>query len=290
LLIQEHALAKINLNLHVTGRRDNGYHSLQSLVVFASVHDTIEVHAAQTVSLTITGPFAGGLSAGPENLVLKAAFALQTTTDCRLGATIHLQKNLPIASGIGGGSADAAATIKALCRLWQLSPPRHIIDKLALSLGADVPVCMAGTAQIMDGIGEQLTPAPLFPKIPAVLVNPGVPVSTPEVFQARKGDYSEPFIFTDKKLGFDQLVTTLKQTHNDLMTPALQLHPKINNVIDELYQFSGSVLARMSGSGATCFALFDTPTHAEKAAETLHKTRPEWWSTATTFNSNSLIH
>ena len=287
MIIQEYALAKINLNLHTTGRLENGYHSLQSLVVFASVHDTVEVRAAQSLSLTISGPFADGLSTGPDNLVMKAALALQAATNCQLGAALHLQKKLPLASGIGGGSADAAATIKALCRLWQLSPPRHIIDKLALSLGADVPVCMAATAQIMNGIGDILCPAPLLPEIPAVLVNPGIRVSTPDVFKARKADFSKPFNFAHQKFEFDQLVTLLKQTHNDLMAPAIQLHPEINNVIDDLNQFSGSFLARMSGSGATCFAVFDTVLNAEKAVEILHKTHPDWWVVATTLNCKS---
>nr|MBC8158527.1 4-(cytidine 5'-diphospho)-2-C-methyl-D-erythritol kinase [Alphaproteobacteria bacterium] len=193
--IAANAPAKINLYLHVTGRRDDGYHLLDSLIVFADVGDRIAVSPADDFSLDIDGPFSAGLSNGPENLVVRAARTLAELAEVRDGARIRLTKTLPVASGIGGGSADAAATIRALMRLWEIEPHANALTEMALSLGADVPVCLAGQPSFMGGIGEDIDAAPSLPPVWLVLVNPGVGVSTPSVFAARKEEFSAPARF-----------------------------------------------------------------------------------------------
>ena len=181
------APAKINLFLHVTGRRPDGYHLLESLVAFAGVHDRIEVRAGEGLTLEIEGPFAAALDAGGENLAVKAARALAAEAGIPPDARIRLHKALPVAAGIGGGSADAAAALRALSKLWRVSVPAERLGALALALGADVPVCLSGRPGIVRGIGERIAPAPVLPEAPMVLVNPAVPLSTADVFAARGG-------------------------------------------------------------------------------------------------------
>ena len=190
--LTEPAPAKVNLYLHLTGRRDDGYHLLDSLVVFAGIGDTLSAAPAETLSLQVAGPFAAGLAGEPDNLVLRAARALAAEAGVTAGAHLVLDKHLPVASGIGGGSADAAAALRLLCRLWRLAPQPAALARLAAGLGADVPVCLAGRAARMGGIGERLGPAPVLPACGIVLVNPGIQVATAEVFRARHGPWSEP--------------------------------------------------------------------------------------------------
>jgi 4-diphosphocytidyl-2-C-methyl-D-erythritol kinase len=282
------APAKVNLYLHVTGRRDDGYHELESLVAFADVGDCVTAEAASDLSLRVTGPQAAGLSAGDDNLVMRAADALCARTGVPAGAALTLEKVLPVASGIGGGSADAAAALKVLVRLWGLHPGAHDLSGLALDLGADVPVCLAGRAAVMSGIGERLDfvemPAPLA----AVLVNPGVAVPTPAVFKARQGPFSEPMAHPlpadpDAMLGY------LEARRNDLETPALQLAPVIGEVLEALRATQGCGLARMSGSGATCFGLFADRAAAEAAAAALSGARPDWWITSTMLGGTGML-
>ena len=189
------APAKINLFLHVTGRRPDGYHLLESLVAFAGVHDRIEVRAGKGLSLEIEGPFAAALDAGGENLAVKAARALAGEAGIPPDARIRLHKALPVAAGIGGGSADAAAALRALSALWRVSVPAERLGALALALGADVPVCLSGRPGIVRGIGERIAPAPVLPEAPMVLVNPAVPLPTAGVFAAREGPFSAPASF-----------------------------------------------------------------------------------------------
>lgn len=266
------APAKINLALHVTGRRADGYHLLDSVVAFADTGDWITVEPAETLSLTLTGPHAALLST-TDNLVLKAARALHPT----LGAQITLDKHLPVASGIGGGSADAAATLLALSRLWSrpLPAPAQI-----LSLGADLPVCLQGHAARMQGIGEALTPLSLPPTW-SVLANPGLALATADVFRAltqrdNPGLPPCPSLTTPSDLA-DWLTTQ----RNDLAAPAAALAPQITITLQALAAQPGSLIARMSGSGATCFALFSTETQAKTAANTLQSAKPNWWVQAT---------
>jgi 4-diphosphocytidyl-2-C-methyl-D-erythritol kinase len=267
----EPAHAKINLYLHVTGRRADGYHLLDSLAVFADIADQIEAQPADTLSLTIDGPFAQGLQAESDNLVLRAARALADATGTHAGASLRLTKNLPIASGIGGGSADAAATLRALSALWRADTPAA----LPASLGADVPVCLESRPRRMQGIGEILSEAPALPPCGLVLINPGVAVSTPSVFRARTGGYSPPASLPPRWADAGAMARDLARLTNDLQAPAESLCPAITGVLDALRAHPGCLLARMSGSGATCFGLYATPLAAAQAAAAL--SRPGWW-------------
>lgn len=261
-MIEERARAKLNLTLHVTGRRADGYHLLDSLVVFAEVGDRVRL-APGPLSLTIDGPFAAGLST-QDNLCLRAA---------RLSggeAAMRLTKNLPLASGIGGGSADAAAVLRGLARMG------HPLPAQPERLGADVPVCLAGRAARMRGVGEVLDPVPPVPPLPVVLVNPGIEVATPAVFAALESRDNPPLAapaWTDA----DGLIAFARAHRNDLEPPARQIAPVIGEVLAALAA-TGARLARMSGSGATCFGLYDTPAQAEAAVARL--TRSGWWVVA----------
>ena len=269
--VEAFARAKINLALHVTGRRTDGYHLLDSLVAFADVGDRITVEAAETLTLHITGPYAAGLST-TDNLCLKAARALHPSR----GARITLDKHLPIASGIGGGSADAAAALTALAQLWQVPlPPSATI----LALGADVPVCLNGHPARMQGIGDQITPITL-PDTWLVLANPGTAVSTADVFRTLR-HRENPALQTVPNLpDAAALATYLRAQRNDLEPPAGNLAPIITDVTASLAAQHACLIARMSGSGATCFGLFASQTAAQSAAQTLQKAQPAWWITA----------
>jgi len=276
-MIRVQAPAKINLYLHVTGKRDDGYHLLDSLMAFAECGDVIEVEAASDLSLSISGPFAEGLPTGPDNLVMQAAEKIRQFAGGATGARIKLQKNLPVASGIGGGSADAAAVMKALCQLWEVAPAEGDLMALALSLGADVPICLTGKAAFVSGIGEIITPVSDLPTVPMVLVNPGVAVSTPSIFKARQGGFSNPNPFTEISQTTQQLIECVSVRSNDLMAPAIQVASVIGEVIEGLSECNGILLSRMSGSGATCFGLFDTQQDAQQAARSLKSNNPGWW-------------
>lgn len=279
--LREPAPAKLNLYLHVTGKRDDGYHVLDSLVVFAGVGDRIEAEAADAITLEYAGPFADLLPDPEQNLVMRAARELAAMFGIRTGAALKLNKSLPVASGIGGGSADAAAALRALIRLWQLPPDDPRISKLALSLGADVPVCLMTRPAVMRGIGEEITLLGAFPELPIVLVNPGVGVSTPEVFKTRSGEFSAPVDWPAAVADADAAIEALTETRNDLEAPAGQIAPEIADVLAALETAAGVRLARMSGSGATCFGVFGSLQAAESAAENIAGTHPEWWVTAT---------
>jgi len=271
----EHAPAKVNLFLHLTGKRDDGYHLLDSLAVFAAIGDEVRAEAADDLSLALAGPFAEALGDEPDNLVLRAARALALEACVPAHARITLTKSLPVASGIGGGSADAAATIRACARLWNVSPGADRIAAIAGRLGADVPVCLASRPARMGGIGEVLTEAPALPDCGLVLVNPGVAVSTQDVFRARRGPFSGraslPASWSDARA----MAATLAILTNDLAPPAIALQPVIGTVLAELEHLPNCLLARMSGSGATCWGLFDSGDAAESAAQRI--TRAGWW-------------
>lgn len=272
--VQRIARAKVNLALHVVGRRADGYHLLDSLVAFADFGDVVTVEPAPSLSLSITGPMAAGLSAGPDNLVLKAAQMLGNP----LGAAITLEKRLPIASGIGGGSADAAATMQALGALWGCALPDA---GQVLALGADVPVCLAGQSCRMAGIGDQISPIAL-PPAHLVLVNPGVGLSTAAVFGALLCRDNPPLPPAAPMPDAVALAAYLGHCRNDLEAPALSLVPQIGAVLAALQGQTGCLLARMSGSGATCFGLFASASAAEAAATALRAQSGAWWVQATT--------
>jgi 4-diphosphocytidyl-2-C-methyl-D-erythritol kinase len=271
--LRTRACAKVNLFLHVIGRRADGYHLLDSLVVFADVGDELMAEPAETLSLTMDGPFAAALADAPDNLVLRAAKALAPPG---LGARLVLTKNLPVASGIGGGSADAAATLRLLCPLFGLTPSDEELAKLAVGLGADVPVCLASRPARMSGIGEGLGPAPRLPPCGIVLLNPGIALATAHVFRARTGAWSPPAELPDAWHDVASMAADLRALGNDLEAPAVALQPIIGKVLTALTALPDCRFARMSGSGTTCFGLFDNASTAALAAEQVR--RPGWWS------------
>jgi 4-diphosphocytidyl-2-C-methyl-D-erythritol kinase len=270
-MLTEFAPAKINLTLRVTGKRADGYHLLDSLVAFADVGDWISAAPSDALSLRITGPFGAQLETEPVNLVLRAAGALRDAHGVRAGAALGLEKRLPVASGMGGGSADAAATLRVLTRLWQVEVPEGLAERL----GADVPVCLGCRPCRMRGIGEVLDTLPALPDCGMVLVNPGVPVATKAVFAARRRAFSTEDIYPDAWPDAAGLAAWAAGSGNDLEAPARLLCPEVGQALRVLRDLPGAMLARMSGSGATCFALFGTAAEAAAAAE--HLARPGWW-------------
>jgi 4-diphosphocytidyl-2-C-methyl-D-erythritol kinase len=274
------ARAKINLYLHVTGRRADGFHLLDSLVVFAETGDEIGVAPADDLSLTITGPFAGTLAADEDNLVLHAARGLRALAGVEQGAAIRLTKNLPVASGIGGGSADAAATLDALMALWKVAPGRAALERLALGLGADVPVCLAGRPSFMSGIGEEIAPVGALPAATLLLVNPGIATPTPAVFKARKGDFSASGRWAEPPSDARALAAALQTRGNDLTEAAITVTPAIRDVLAAIAGTENCLLARLSGSGATCFGIYAGLSEAEAARRAILATNPAWWVVA----------
>lgn len=281
--VEETARAKINLALHVTGQRADGYHLLDSLVTFSEDGDELCFEVAETDSLTLGGAFAQSLSLGTastnDNLVIKARDGLRSLIEASGQKTtpvaIHLEKTLPVAAGIGGGSADAAATLRGLMRLWQCDVQPASLEALALSLGADVPMCLTSEPLRAQGIGEALTPVAL-PSYPMVLVNPLQPISTPEIFRslARRDN---PGIGTlPEDADADAWQQTFTGLRNDLQPPAETLVPEIAEACGLLRE-SLALYSGMSGSGATCFGLYDSERSAMRAALALSAYRPQWY-------------
>ncbi|PAX09563.1 4-(cytidine 5'-diphospho)-2-C-methyl-D-erythritol kinase [Sphingomonas lenta] len=249
-MIREPAPAKLNLALHVRARRPDGYHDLETLFAFCRDGDLIELAPAEANRFAIAGPFAAALEESTDNLVTRAAQAFATAFGVTRPHAITLTKNLPVASGIGGGSADAAATLRALARLHGVPLDRPDLHALAAELGADVPACLLGRTAIGRGRGDALRPVPGLPSLPVLLVNPGVPVSTAAVFARWDGADRGP-------LGGGDPLSVARAGRNDLEPAARALAPEIDEVLALLSAQPGVLLARMSGSGATCFALFE---------------------------------
>ena len=281
-VLRASAPAKLNLYLHVTGRRADGYHLLDSLIVFAGIADLIEVAPATGLRFETDGPFAAALGPAPsgDNIVMRAARRLAEAAAIEPNAAIRLTKRLPVAAGIGGGSSDAAATIDLLCRLWRIKPPAATLDTLALALGADVPVCRFARAAFVGGIGEAIAPAPPLPQAALVLVNPLRPLPTNAVFAARRGSYSAPGRFAEAPKDAEALALVLRERGNDLTVAALSRMPEIADILTGIGATPGCLLARMSGSGATCFGLFAHMDQAITAAAMIERARPDWWSVA----------
>lgn len=271
----EPAHAKVNLFLRVTGKRADGYHLLDSLAVFAGIADRITVAPSDTLSLAVTGPFAASLAAEPDNLVQRAARMLAAEAGVPPVAALTLDKRIPVASGIGGGSADAAAALRLLRRAWRLNLEDAVLDRIAAGLGADVPVCLRDRPMRMRGVGELLTPAPALPRCGLLLVNPGVPLATAAVFRARTSGFSPEAVLPGGWDAAQEMAATLAGLANDLEAPAIGLVPAIRDVLSAIAATRGCLLARMSGSGATCFGLFADPLGAEAAAAGLARTG--WW-------------
>ncbi len=276
------ARAKVNLDLALLGRRADGYHELDSLVAFAGIGDGLSLDPSGPPGLTISGPRSAGLEAGPGNLVLRAAEAFRMAYPAARSGAFHLVKRLPVASGIGGGSADAAAALRLLARLNGLPLATPRLQEIAAAIGADVPVCLASRARVMSGIGERLGPVLRLPRLPALLVNPGVPVETVAVFRAlglpASGELAQP------RPPIEAVPETVPALHaklaasrNDLEPPAMGVAPVVAQVLERLRALAGCRLARMSGSGATCFALFDDTEASLAAGRALRREGRGWW-------------
>ncbi len=284
------APAKVNLCLHVTGQRDDGYHQLDSLVAFADVGDDLWIQIGNTISVTTEGPEAAAVPADMNNLVLKVAALFSDLP----GASFLLTKHLPVASGIGGGSADAAAAFRGLMTFWSdgaidfgsYDPMDTPMGPRLFALGADIAMCLNSRSVRAQGIGDELA-AIALPPVPAVLVNPRVPVSTPEVFgrlqEKRNGSLGDLPEFR----GAFHLIEWLQEQRNDLEFPAIQACPAISKTLATLGGTQGCLLARMSGSGATCFGLYSTKVDAEEAASALKARYPEWWVKPVTLGDQS---
>jgi 4-diphosphocytidyl-2-C-methyl-D-erythritol kinase len=285
------ARAKINLYLHIVGRRADGYHLLDSLIAFAEWGDQLTLTSAPGLSLRLEGAGAAALGSSlptpDDNLVLRAARLLAEAAGSVPGAALVLDKRLPTAAGIGGGSSDAAAALAGLSRLWRLSLSRAELARLGCRLGADVPACLCQPAPVFaGGVGEVLTPAPVLPAAGLLLVNPGTALSTPAVFRARRGDWGQPARFEQAPKDAAELAALLAARRNDLEPAAISLAPEVDRVLATLRALPGMLLARMSGSGATCFGLFADRDRATEAATALRGQEPAWWVQATALSGS----
>ena len=282
----EPAPAKVNLTLRVVGRRADGYHDIESLVVFANVGDALTFAPARALTLAVRGPTAAAAGDTADNLVLKAARALAERVDGLKLGRFALSKRLPVAAGLGGGSADAAAALRLMARANRLAPDDPRLMAAARATGADVPVCLDPRPRFMRGTGDILSDPLDLPRLDAVLVNPGVAVATKDVFAAlRLGSVGKaggsPPSWPAGAQARPALLAILTDDRNDLEAPAITVAPVIADMLAELRRLPGCRLARMSGSGATCFALFDTRRAASAGAQKLRARHPAWWVRAT---------
>lgn len=268
------ARAKVNLALHIASRRPDGLHSLSSIVVFPEIGDRITVEPNSQLTLEVEGPMAADVPKGEENLVVRAARLL----DPQGPARITLQKTLPVAAGLGGGSADAAAATHLLSQLWGCSLPSR--DRLA-KLGADIPACMFAKPAILAGLGEHVLPLWAFPPLSLVLVNPGIPLPTGEVFTALSTTDNPPLSPDPDLCSWKAVVQWLQWLRNDLEEPAMRIQPAIGEILTALSSCDGCQLARMTGSGATCFGIFPSKSCAAYAARRISERSPAWWARAT---------
>ena len=273
------AAAKINLDLRVTGRREDGYHLLDSIVVFADVGDELTAEHSDDLSLDVCGPFARGLSTN-NNIILNAAHRICERANVKPALNFKLTKNLPVSSGIGGGSADAAAALKLCNELLGINFTHEQLNEIGLEIGADVPVCLHSNSCHMRGIGENIKPISVKGPIHLLLVNPGISVSTPEIFNKFHED-NEPFE-QKREIGDDEIhlplmIDLLKDSKNSLQVPACKLNGAISNVLQELENTGNVLISRMSGSGATCFAIYEESEQCVRAASNLRKKFSNWW-------------
>lgn len=271
------APAKINLFLHITGKREDGYHLLQSLMAFVDVGDEMEFSRHDSLFIDVDGPFAGDMPSPHDNLVYKAAQLLAAEYKMTAHGRVTLNKKLPVASGIAGGSSDAATALSGLAKLWGLPEEQNRLQKLAQKLGADVPACLSRKAVWAEGIGEKITPLAEMPPMHFVLANPMVATPTPEVFRHFRAKFSAPLQFSGRRKSASEWIAALKIYRNDLLDAALEVTPKIRDVLNALQDTPNCHFARLSGSGATCFGVYD---HAETAMAAVNKLKqqyPRWW-------------
>ena len=291
--LMDEGRAKVNLTLRVIGRRTDGFHDLESVVAFADCADRLTLTPGPELALQMSGPLAQACGDTTDNLVLKATRLLAERVPGLKAGIFTLDKVLPVAAGIGGGSADAAAALRLLAKLNGLALDDQRLLAVALATGADVPVCLASRACDMTGVGETLTPLSL-PIMPCVMINPGAPVATRDVFTAlglRNGELlvgaTDVFSGTDwpeAGASVEDWVEVLAASTNDLEAPAMRIEPVIGEVISALNATNGAWLARMSGSGATCFAIYENTADAGRAAEKIRRDHPGWWVHAGTLS------
>jgi 4-diphosphocytidyl-2-C-methyl-D-erythritol kinase len=278
----ELAPAKINLALHVTGRRADGYHLIESLAVFTRFGDRVSIEPADEDALSVAGPYASAIPTDENNLILKARDALRAASGGAKApaVAIRLEKNLPVASGIGGGSSDAAAVLRGLVKFWDMDIDNEVLARVGGALGADLPMCLAAKPLIARGTGDELSPVSGFPSLGLVLVNPGVEVSTPAVFSALERRDNEKLPPLPARIDFHALRDWLEATRNDLEDAAHSIEPSIGAAKAALEKADAG-FARMSGSGATCFGLFETGNVAKRAAASIRSRHPDWFVAAT---------
>jgi 4-diphosphocytidyl-2-C-methyl-D-erythritol kinase len=273
--MQETAFAKINLALHVRAREPDGYHRIETLFAFAEDGDRLSAEPGDDLTLSVEGPFAGAIAGNEDNLVLRAARALKERFEVAAGAALRLRKILPVAAGLGGGSADAGAALRLLTRLWALPATPDDLDAIAADLGADVPACLLSATSRGEGRGDRLAAVsvPEVEGLPLLLVNPGVEVPTPHVFGGWSG--------VDRgALGRDYSISGLAAARNDLEEPAVAVAPAIAELLDALRSTGSPLLVRMSGSGATCFALYADAAARDEAGAMVRQRYPDWWQLA----------
>ena len=279
------APAKINLYFHIIGRQADGYHLVDSLVGFTTLGDELTIRAGEPLDIVSDGPFAEGMPPPYKNLVYQAAQLLADNASAQARAHVTITKNLPVAAGIGGGSTDAAAAMKALSALWGIPDGAVDLYELGLSLGSDIPACLKARTTYASGIGQVLDDAPALPKAGILLVNPGVALVTASVFQARRGGFNPPDRFDKSPKDAAALAAVLADRGNDLTDAAIRLCPVIRNVLSALEAAPGCHLARMTGSGATCFGIFDNLAAAEAAVPAV--AQDGWWVAPTELDTGS---
>ncbi len=280
-MITELARPKVNLSLKVVGRRSDGYHLLDSLVVFPEGGDRLSFKIADDLTLSVSGEGAEDLEGTEDNLVYRVARYLKEEFGVQNGARIHLEKNLPVASGIGGGSSDAAATLRGLNKLWGLGLSSQKLEEIGLQFGADIPVCIESQARYMRGVGEKLSDPAKLPDFHILLINPRKSISTPEIFRALnypKGTRENPPPELSDNLSAQEMAKALKTLTNDLQAPAESLIPEITVILHFLLVEDACLFHRMSGSGATCFGLFENATEGQQALQRLKAEHPHWWA------------
>jgi 4-diphosphocytidyl-2-C-methyl-D-erythritol kinase len=287
--VAEAAPAKINLALHVTGRRDDGYHLIESLSVFTAFGDEVAIGPAPRDLFTVSGPYAHEVPGGADNLAVQARDTLRKAAGAAAipPALIFLEKNIPASSGVGGGSSDAAAVLRGLARFWKLDLGASALARIGLTLGADVPMCLHSKPLVARGIGDIVEPVEKFPSLALVLVNPRVAVATPQVFAALASRENPPLPALPRKLDRTSLLGWLSATRNDLMAPAMEVAPAIGDALAALAS-QNAAFARMSGSGATCFGLFPNNAAAQRAASAISTAQPGWFVVATETTASTL--
>lgn len=270
------APAKVNLYLHVTGKREDGYHLLESMMCFADICDEVTVTPSDKITITADGEFASLVPTDSSNIAYKAAEKLQPFCGNK-GADIHITKNLPVGAGIGGGSADAAAVLHLLNEIWEVKLSDNRLAEIGLSLGADVPICLNRKAALVSGIGENICNIATMPEIYIVLVNPKQHVATPQIFKMGFEKFTNYGVNDNFPKEASSVLEYLARQHNDLMPNAVKILPVIGDILAIIKNTSGCVFSRMSGSGATCFGIFENRHDSQNASDLIKKLHPNWW-------------